>query len=459
MKVNTIIFFILFLISNNGYSQHLKRKAILGIHMTPLEDTTRNKLNYQKDYGVYIPVVINGATFQRMGIGEGTILEKLNGKRIETPRDVIDVMQDVKKGDAIEATVFEKGTSSIYKGNAIGKPLEEHAYAKVEYSSVDYKDNSLRSILYLPHGIKQPPVVFFLQGYTCQSIEMNFDNPAKQLIDHWIKEGFAVYLIEKPGMGDSNSKVPCVDIDFNQELQGFSEAYATLRRNTKIDASQIFLFGHSMGGVIAPLLAKIYPPKGIMVYGIVGKNWYDYMQDIYTVQPLLFGNSEAQIANDNAFTLPFIEDLLKNRKPLEEILSSPLYGEFLKQEGIYNDLANGYYIHRHVKFWQTLTDVDIPKAWSKVKAPVCVLHGEYDIQAIHPKYGEMIATNVNTHGGSATFRLFPKSEHAFLKFDSRDDLMSTMNDGSYVSKFVTHFNQEIATYSLEWMKSINMPDK
>ena len=455
MKVNTIIFIVLFLFSNSSFAQELNRRAFLGIHMVQLDDSIRNTLNYDKDHGIYLPVVLGDATFGVMGVAQGTVLEKLNGETMESFGDVQRVMGGVKAGDPIKAVVFENGASKAYKGKAVGRPFEEHPHAKVEYGTVSYEDNMLRSILYLPDGVQQPPVVFFLQGYTCQSIEMQPHFPAKQLIDQWIGEGYAVYLVEKPGMGDSDSKIPCMEIDFNQEVHAFSEAYASLRKNTKIDASQIFLFGHSMGGVVAPLIAKGHTPKGIMVYGIVGKNWYDYMRDIYIEQPLLFGTSEAQVVADNAYNLPFIEDLLMHRKPVKEMLSSPVYGEFLKEEGIYDDLAEGYYIYRHIKYWQTLTDVDIPDAWVQVKAPVCVLHGEYDIQAIHPKYGEMIATNVKAHGGNATFRVFPKSEHGFLKFDSREELMTTMNNGTYGRTFNTHFNQEIGAYSLEWMKGIS----
>ena len=64
---------------------------------------------------------------------------------------------------------------------------------------------------------------------------MRSNNPAKQLIDSWIKDGYAVFLTEKPGMGDSESKTPCMDIDFDQELFAFSKAYEDLRNSTKID--------------------------------------------------------------------------------------------------------------------------------------------------------------------------------------------------------------------------------
>ena len=330
--------------------------------------------------------------------------------------------------------------------------MEDHPNATIDYGVVNYKGNALRSFLYLPKGVEQPPVVFFIQGYTCQSIEMRNDNPAKQLIDTYIKGGYAVYLVEKPDMGDSESDIPCMDIDFNQELTAFTEAYKNLSKNKKIDAENIFIFGHSMGGVIGPILAKKYPVAGVLVYGIVGKNWYDYMKDIYTEQPLLQGISQEVIEDNKTYYLPFIKDILVHKKSNTELIESSIYGERLRTDGTAENLSQGYFIQRHYRYWQTLADVDVPNTWAKVKSPVLVLHGEYDIQAIHPKYGEMIVTNVKEHGGDATFELFPKTEHAFLKFDSREELNTVMGNGTYMQHFSTHFNVEIATKSMEWMK-------
>ena len=207
-----------------------------------------------------------------------------------------------------------------------------------------------------------------------------------------------------------------------------------------------------MGGIIAPLLAKKHTPAGIMVFGIIGKNWYDYMIDIYVEQPLIFGTPEEEIEENRKFYLPFIKDMLVHKKTNTELIESPIYGDRIKADGTAAELKNGYYIMRHYRYWQTLADVNVPKAWAKVKSPVLVLHGEYDIQAIHPKYGEMIVTTVKKHGGNATFELFPKTEHAFLKFDSREKLLEVMNNGTYASTFTTNFNSDIATKSLEWMK-------
>jgi pimeloyl-ACP methyl ester carboxylesterase len=431
------------------HSQPLKRTAFLGAQLTELSAVEED---LGTDTGLYLPNILPDGSLGKMNVPAGTVLQQINGTPVRSIRDLMGTLSGIKEGDNLNVVVFENGKTKTYQGPAVGKQMEKHPHAQVAYGEVRYEGNTLRSLLYLPNSVEQPPVVFFLQGYTCQSIEMRNNNPAKQLIDSWIEAGYAVYLVEKPGMGDSESVEPCMEIDFNEELLAFSKAYETLRQSTKIDSDNIFLFGHSMGGIVAPLLAQKHAPAGIMVFGIVGKSWYDYMIDIYTEQPLIFGTPEAQIQENNQYNLPFVKDLLVHKKTNHELIESSLYGNFLKEDGTAESLAQGYYINRHYTYWQALADVDVPKAWSSVKSPVLVLHGEYDIQAIHPKYGEMIVTNVNQHGGKASFELFPKTEHAFLKFDSREELLSVMNNGTYVSTFPTNFNTAIAAKSLAWMK-------
>ncbi|MFP4289909.1 MAG: alpha/beta hydrolase family protein, partial [Bacteroidales bacterium] len=299
-----------------------------------------------------------------------------------------------------------------------------------------------------------PPVVFFIQGYTCQTVEMPNWNPIKKLIGDWLKAGFAVYMVEKPGMGDSQSDMPCMQIDFNGELKAFSQAYSTLQQNKQIDSKNIFLFGHSMGGVIAPLLSQVNKPKGIMVYGIMGKNWYDYMLDIFTEQRKLLGATDEEISEALKYDQPFIYDMLIRKKTNHELISTANYAGHLEQKGIAKDLKEGYYLQRHYTFWQTLADVDISKAWAKVEAPVYVLHGEYDIQAIAPEHGKLIVTHVIAHGGNARFEVIPKTEHAFLHFDSMEQNIQVRSDGTYRNALASRYNPEVAKLSIEWMKQL-----
>ena len=49
-----------------------------------------------------------------------------------------------------------------------------------------------------------------------------------------------------------------------------------LKARGDVDADRVFIFGHSMGGVMAPLLAADVPVRGIIVYGTIARTWTEY---------------------------------------------------------------------------------------------------------------------------------------------------------------------------------------
>ena len=74
-----------------------------------------------------------------------------------------------------------------------------------------------------------------------------------------------VYRIEKPGMGDSISEKPCRDIDFTTESKAFLQGLNALKTHTQVDPDKVFLFGHSLGVLHAPVIAKQSPVKALLV--------------------------------------------------------------------------------------------------------------------------------------------------------------------------------------------------
>lgn len=436
------------LFSSNLFCQSLKRQALLGARFESLSEIN-NKSNL--DYGLYISAIKPNSSLSNMGVRSGSVLQKINNKKITSRSDLQRVIKTVRENDSLEIIVNDNGNTKIFLGKAVGKPKEVHPQAKVYYDEVLYEDNKLRSLLYIPKGTIKPPVVFYLQGYTCQSIEYAPFMPMKKLIDDWINAGYAVYLVEKPGLGDSDCKVGCTEINFNQELEGFSQAYKELFKNPKIDTENVFLYGHSMGGVIAPILAQEIRPKGIMVFGTVGKSWFEYMKDVVTEQQMLFGMTKEQVTENSKQSFLFLEDLMINKRSNSKMLNNSKYKEYLQNQGVNKSLENGYYLGRHYTFWQTLGDVDIPKEWSKVSTNVYVMHGEYDVQAINAKYAKMIELNVNSNKGKASFSIIPQTDHVFLKFTSMKENIKALTNGTYGTLLKNNYNPEVAGYSIKWM--------
>ncbi len=450
------IFKLLILLSAFGlqinHAQTLKRKGLLGITMQTLNDSIAKQNNLKVSSGVYIITVFPNSTFSNLGIEKGSVLTRLNNTPVNTIQDVLAITGQLYEGDTIEAEYYLNNSKRKKSTSLLGRPLEDFVNGNVNYSEVVYDGNALRSILVTPKHIQKPPVIYFLQGYTCGSIETTSDdNPMKKLMNDWVNAGFAVYRIEKPGVGDSQSKKHCSQISFDEELKAFKEGYKVLMTEASIDANNIFMFGHSMGGVIAPLLNKIKSPRGIITYGSIAQNWYDYMVDLYTIQPKHFGVSDAQIKEDNEVNLKFNKDFLINKLSGPEILKNKAYAEFFSANEL--NFRQNQYIGRHFDFWQNLADINIPKAWSQITTNVFAMHGEYDIQAISPKGAKRIAEIVNENGGKGDFILIKNADHSFVNFDSMQHNAETLNNGSYMSHARDNYSSDLGKESIKWMKS------
>ncbi|MBL7472929.1 CocE/NonD family hydrolase [Robertkochia sediminum] len=448
---NTVMSMLLLFVITLVTGQELERRAMFGVAVGPLSEAN---IEGDVDRGVYIQGVRPGFTFEKMGIQEGSILLSINGQETYDLNSFRSVTSAIRGGADLEVAVNENGEVRRYKGKAMARPFEEHPQADLHYEVVSYPGNNLRSILYTPKGKENAPVVFYLQGYTCQSVEYPDFVPMKKLINEWITAGYAVYMVEKPGMGDSDCETGCMDITFHQELEAFSQAYSTLLQDARIDKDNIFLFGHSLGGIVAPILAQQVSPKGVIVYGTVGKNWCDYMKDVVTEQQMMFGSTKEQVVEASKQSFPFIEDLMVSDLSNTEMVNSGRYTEYLSREGLKAELERGYYLGRHYKFWRSLADIDIPNAWKQVTTNVNVMHGEYDIQAINAKYARMIADLVNDHQGKAIFELVPDTDHAFLKFESMEQNIRALTNGTYSQALREKYNPEVAQRSIVWMNSL-----
>ncbi|CAM1347378.1 alpha/beta fold hydrolase [Tenacibaculum crassostreae] len=451
MKQLTYIILLAFLlITPHGLkAQTLKRKGLLGITMQTLNDSIAKQYQLKINRGVRIISVLPNSTFDNLSVKQGDVLTKFNQTSVANVQDVLTITNTLFEGDKIEAEYYSNNIKKNASTALLGRPVEAFKNGDVTYSEVAYKDNVLRSILVTPKNKKNPPVVYFLQGYTCGSVETISDEyPMKKLMNDWLNAGFAVYRVEKPGVGDSKSRKHCSQISFNEEYQAFLEGYKDLLKQD-IDSDNIFMFGHSMGGVIAPLLNEMKSPKGIITYGSVGENWYDYMIDLYTIQPKHFGTSDAQIKEDNKINLKFNDDFLINKLSGEEMLKNKDYAAFFNVES----LKRNQYIGRHFDFWQSLADVNIPKAWSKVQTNVLALYGEFDIQAINPEGSKKIASIVTKNGGNGEFKLIKKADHGFVNFNSMQHNVETLGNGSYLNHALNNYSTDLGKETVKWMAS------
>jgi pimeloyl-ACP methyl ester carboxylesterase len=317
-------------------------------------------------------------------------------------------------GTPVQMTVWRDGRAQRLSATAVPRPFETYRNGTAHYGAVPFRGGLLREVLVTPAGGARGPVVFLVQGYTCDSFETtSADSPHRLLFDGLLARGISVYRIEKPQAGDSRGGPACRDIDFATEMAGFETGYRTLMGRHGIPADRIFLLGHSMGGVQVPLLAqRVAAPRGVAAYGTVTRNWQDYIFNLYRVQG--FTGAGADPAEGEALSerlRPVLHAFFAEQKTPAAIAAADPAHDRLLRETLEWD-GDGQIMGRHFSYWQGLARERLVAAWRDTRAEVLSVYGESDVAALDNQDHRFIADVVNHYRpGTARFVEVPRTGH------------------------------------------------
>ncbi len=275
----------------------------------------------------------------------------------------------------------------------------------------------LRTILTLPSGSDgRLPAILFVQWLSCDSIEL----PASQT-DGWSRmlrrlaqdSGFAMMRTEKAGVGDSEGG-PCAALDYETELAHHRDALAALRRSDQVDPRRIVVFGASMGGNMAPLVAAGQDVAGVMIWGGGAKPWLERTLGLERRAKAFEGLPAAELDAYLQSLRRFLRAYLVDRQTPDAVARRrPALAGVWKRMVVTGE--NSHY-GRPFAFHQQAQAQNWPAAWTQVDAPVLVLYGEYDWfedAAAH----RLVADTVNREqSGRGRFVTIPQTDHHFVRY-------------------------------------------
>ena len=304
-----------------------------------------------------------------------------------------------------------------------GAPLEQIAGLDSIYSVLKTRDEvRLRTILTRPAGAKgRLPAILFVQWLSCDTIELpassqsGWSNMMRRVAQ---ESGMVMLRTEKRGVGDSEGG-PCSALDYQTELADHRQALEALKSSESVDPSRIVIFGASMGGNYAPLVALNQPVAGIVVWGAGARTWFERMLLFERNSRDLSGKPEPASNQEMKAVSSFLYAYLVEKKSPRQIAAAdPKLGAvWSKLVGTEGELHYG----RSLAFHQQAQEQDWAGAWAQARSPVLVVYGEYDWYE-SPASAEMIARIVNRgHPGRARFALIPKTDHHFESFASPED--------------------------------------
>lgn len=400
--------------------------------------------------GVRIEAVVPGGTAQALGLQPGDLLRGIDDRDIRTLPDVFAWVAQSRGGEEIRidfARGDESGVRSI-TGTALPRPLEVGgAGYRVEYGAVELSGGvRLRTLTSVPEGRSgRHPALMLIQGVALSSVDLPLTdgNPYSRLLAPFARGGYVTLRVDKPGIGDSEGG-PAAELDFETELAGYRAALSQLRQREDVDPARVFVIGHSMGGIWAPLLAADIELAGIAVYGTVFRSWNEYDLENARRQFRLGGDPADEIhvalvqrAQLNAALL------LDQLSPDAAIESRPDLTDVLRAQ-----VVDGVWNGRAVPFWQQLAMVNTAAAWKSARIPVLALYGAADFVSARVDH-EWLVEAVSGLGLDAEFVSVPASDHGFLAAASEEAAFAAVGKpgGTYSSIAARHIDRWLSPRS------------
>lgn len=308
-----------------------------------------------------------------------------------------------------------------------GKSLVSLPGLETEYGFVRMSEGTrLRSILTRPARARgRLPAIMLAQWVSCGSLDVPADRPS--LLRHLAERSGMVFVrIERSGSGDSEGAA-CSALDYQTEVRHYREALDQVARHPWVDPDRIVIFGSSLGATTAPLIAQGRKVAGIAVQG---GGALTYLERMIHFDRLYLERSgkyrPEQIHEEMVRRIAFHVEYLVNAKTPEQIER-----ERPDLRGVWQSIRGGAeappHYGRPYAWHQQAANTDFLEAWTRVRAPVLVVYGEYD--QFETRHGhQLIADTLNrARPGTATFVEVPKADHEIELYASAADAYAYRN--------------------------------
>lgn len=436
MNIKFLLVAVLF--SSSIFANEPPRKAIMGLLGKPVGN------------GIQVDSVLANSTIAALNMQKGDVLLTLNGTAVNTMPAYSSIASNIRAGDKVTVTYLRNGKTTTATANGVMRPYEQSDIADVQYDWVKFRQGYLRAITRKPKGKTNLPAILLIPGYGCGSIENYMSSYNGKLLTEWLKAGYAVVTIEKSGLGDSYNCEPCSEADLIADIESFDAGYVYMESLPFVNKNQLYIWGHSMGGVVAPEVAKRHNPKGVMVFGTTFRPWVEFLLEMHRVQKPLLENMNYKDTEDFMRKIQkiYYEFFVQKKSPVE-LYQNPEYKDLVASELGYKPGSNDQW-GRYWRFWTQIDSLNLAVSWQSLNCNVLVLHGETDYESCSIAEPILIKNTVNAaHPGNATMIVVPQLDHFMMVSRNYEEARDNFRAQQYAKG---NFNMGIATTTVDWLK-------
>lgn len=381
-------------------------------------------------------------------VKQGDILVAIDGTKFRSFAEMNGLIRNRKPGDKVKLSVLADDKTVEREITLNERPRDPgDATYEVIYDHVLSSGNRIRTIITKPKKTGKHPVFFWIQGISLGSVDFPLTSASgtAKILKSFSDDGFVTVRVEKTGLGDSEGG-PADKVSYDEETDIFRQALKTLDKYDFVDRSRVYVFGHSMGGCHAPIIAAELPIKGIISYGTVSDSWLEWQIKADRWQSILGGADPAQVDQDVRKSITFYGELYNDKKSVDQIVKDhPDLAEFAKQQS-----PDGVNLSaRSIEYMRGVNDKNFSAYWSKIgDCKVLAAFGEHDFVALESCQTQIPVVVNRVKPGNATFIRVKDSDHGFTKTSSFQDSIAKWG------KPGNEFNPEVIRVCKEWIKQI-----
>jgi len=431
----------------------LPRRPVLGAQLVNMTAEQRAAAKAPEGQGVQIGNVPPGLSAEKSGLRTGDVLLTVAGKPVVTPADIVNWMPSQKSGAQVPITFLRDGKTMTGTLTLVERPRDpgnakyEVIYTHVRSSVGSNGNGRMRVIISKPKGVSgKLPAFMVIQGLGkfSQDVPLSQDGLYNFILRHFAENGFVTVRVDKPGEGDSEGG-PYSETDLKEETDIYRQTLKMIKTLDYVDANDIFVFGHSMGGIIGPPIVAEEPVRGFIVGGTGFKTWLEYWLENTRRQAVLGGMSYAEVDQYVRGQAIVTQMLLMDRREASAIKSMyPQYAAAVDEISPDGKTLQG----RTLDFWSQLANENFASNWSKVKVRTLAIWSENDFISTKEDH-EMIANAVNKNQpGFGEWMVLPRSDHGF--YETSSFLDSTQKFGRPGSKLNLNIIEELD----RWIKKV-----
>ena len=265
-------------------------------------------------------------------------------------------------------------------------------------------EQKLNGILTLPKDVEKPPVVIMVQGSGQSDMDETIgavaNKPFKDIAHGLAENGIASIRYNKRYY--QYPEAAPKDLTIQGEVIDDANLAIELASNNKdLNNEKIFVLGHSLGGMLAPEIAK----GNDKVSGIISLAGSPRkLEDIIYDQ-----NNDA------------VNAMADKSDAEKEELMKQVKAEVNKVKNLKEEDKSQAIFGINSEYWISLNNIDTGKILKELSIPMLFLQGEDDFQVYadvdYKQWQELCVGKDN-----AEFKLYPKLNHLFMKSNGKTDV-------------------------------------